>query len=117
METTRFEDLFIWKEAILLAKTVFPLFENCRNFSLRNQVERASISISANIAEGHELQTQKQLIKHLYIAKASCGELRSLLTLAKELNIISVEKLDPIIANSTRLSVLIYKFIRNRPDK
>lgn len=83
-------------------------------YSIRNQIERAVVSISANIAEGYELQTNKQLIKHLFIAKASCGEVRSLLTLSRELNGYNPATLDPVINTANRLSIMLYNFICDR---
>ena len=109
----KFEDLIVWQEAIALAKEIFTLFENCRNFSLKNQAERAAISISANIA-GYELDTNKQCVKHLFISKASCGEVRSLLILARELKLYPDTLLDPIMNSSSKLSIMIYNFIRAR---
>jgi four helix bundle protein len=112
--STRFEDLFVWQEAIKLAKEIFILFENTRCFSLKNQIERASISISANIAEGNEHGTNKQFVKHLFIAKASCGEVRSLLILAKELNAIPALQVDPLVNTSGKLSIMIHNLIKSR---
>lgn len=112
--STRFEDLIVWQEAIKLAKDVFILFESARCFSLKNQIERASISISANIAEGNEHGTNKQFVKHLFIAKASCGEVRSLLILAKELNAMSSTLIDPLVNTSGKLSIMIHNLIKSR---
>jgi len=109
-----FEDLIVWQESIKLAKDVFILFENCKTFSLKNQIERAAISVSANIAEGYELDTNKQCVKHLFISKASCGEVRSLLILAKELKLYPEKQIDSIINSSSKLSIMIYNFIRAR---
>ena len=110
----KFEDLIVWQDAITLAKNIFIVFENCRNFSIKNQIERAVTSISANIAEGYELESNKQFIKHLFIAKASCGEVRSLLILTKELKLYREEILDPLIETSSRLSIMIFNLIRAR---
>lgn len=109
-----FEDLIVWQEAITLAKEVFILFENCKNFSLKNQIERAAISISANIAEGYELETNKQCIKHLFIAKASCGEVRSFLILASELNVLPADMLKRHINSAGKLSIMIFNLIKAR---
>ena len=114
--SNKFEDLIIWQDAIKLAKEVFTMFENCRNFSVRNQIERAVVSISANIAEGYELDTNKQLLKHLFISRASCGEVRSLLCLAKELRLFSEDRINVLIEFSSRRSIMIWKFIRSRKD-
>lgn len=113
-ESDRFEDLFIWQDAIKLAKDTFTLFENCKSFSLKSQIERAVISISSNIAEGFEYDTNKQVVKYLFIAKASCGEVRSQLILASELQLYSKESLIPFIESARKLSVMIYKMIQHR---
>lgn len=116
-KSERFEDLFVWQEAIDLAGGIFIVFEDCRRFSIKNQIERAVVSISANIAEGYELQSNKQFIKHLFIAKASCGEVRSLLILSKRLGLYPDSVLDPLIASSNKLSIMIYRLIESRGGK
>lgn len=116
-ESDRFEDLFIWQDAIKLAKDVFILFENSKSFSLKAQIERSVISISSNIAEGYEYDTNKQFIKYLFIAKASCGEVRSQLILAGELRLFSEDRLSPLIESARKLSVMIYKLIQHRRKK
>jgi four helix bundle protein len=112
--SNKFEDLIIWQDAIKLAKEVFTMFENSRNFSIKNQIERAVVSVSANIAEGYELDTNKQFIKHLFIAKASCGEVRSILALARELKHFPDVLIDPLINSASKLSIMIYNFIKSR---
>jgi hypothetical protein len=62
MNDDTFENLEVWKDGIELAVRVYELFRNCRDFEFRNQVQRAAVSVSNNIAEG---------------AKGSCGEVRS----------------------------------------
>ncbi|HLF63985.1 MAG TPA: four helix bundle protein [Saprospiraceae bacterium] len=109
-----FEDLIVWREAIKLAKDIFSLYENCKNFSLKNQIERSAISISSNIAEGYELDTNRQFIKYLFIAKASCGEVRSQLLLSREIQLFPQDKLTPLIESARKLSVMIYKLIQER---
>lgn len=110
----KFEDLFVWQKSMFLAKEIFILFENCTSFALRNQIERAVISISANIAEGYELGTDKQFVRHLFISKGSCAEVRSLLLLAKELHLFSPERLEPFIQSSGKLSVMLFNLICTR---
>jgi four helix bundle protein len=82
MTYKRFEDLPVWNEAIKLAKGVYAMTEN-RGWkgsrSLRDQIERAALSVSNNIAEGFERGTTKELLAFLYIARGSAGEVRSML--------------------------------------
>lgn len=80
MTYKRFEDLPVWKEAIRLAHGVFNPTEDPRfkiGFSLRDQIERSTMSVSDNIAEGFERGTTNELLAFLYIARGSAGETRS----------------------------------------
>lgn len=88
MKYERFEDLPVWKAAIELAVQIFALTEN-KTFmgkgDLRNQLERAAVSISNNIAEGFERGTTQELLTFIYIARGSAGEVRSMLHLLDRL--------------------------------
>ena len=86
MKIERFEDILSWKKSKDLAKWIYQEFENEKDFAFKNQIERASVSIMNNIAEGFERQTNKEFKHFLFISKGSCGEVRSMLILAKELN-------------------------------
>ena len=83
-----FEDLPVWQEAISLAAEIFALTSH-EAFKYRgdlvNQIRRASLSVSNNIAEGFERGSTADLINFLYIARGSCGETRSMLRFAPKL--------------------------------
>ena len=88
MKYSRFEELPVWKDAIELAVRVFslttkPSFRRYRN--VRDQIERASMSISNNIAEGFERGTTQETLTFLYISRGSAGETRSVLCLCERL--------------------------------
>lgn len=88
MKYQRFEDLPVWKAAIDLAVQIFTLtsrqhFRGCGD--LKNQMERSSLSISNNIAEGFERGTTQELLTFIYIARGSAGELRSMLLFLERL--------------------------------
>ncbi|MGA2632215.1 MAG: four helix bundle protein [Terriglobia bacterium] len=88
MKYTRFEELPVWKSGLELAVrihcfTAKPAFKG--NASLRDQIERAAVSISNNIAEGFERGTTQELLTFLYIARGSAGEVRSMLCLFERL--------------------------------
>lgn len=88
MKYNRFEELPVWKLAIELAVAVFaltakPTFKTYA--SLRNQLERATVSISNNIAEGFERGTTPELLTFIYISRGSAGETRSMLCLLERL--------------------------------
>lgn len=82
MTYSRFEDLPVWNEAIKLADNVYTFTETHRrllSYSLRDQLERAALSVSNNIAEGFERGTTNELLAFIYIARGSAGEVRSML--------------------------------------
>ena len=77
----------VWQAAIELAATVYALTEKPqfrRQYSLRDQIERATVSVSNNIAEGFERGTKQELLTFLYIARGSAGEVRSMLCLLEK---------------------------------
>ena len=84
----RFEDLPVWQEAIQLAEGCEDFIEAAKGsitWSKRDQIDRASLSVSNNIAEGFERGTTKELLAFLYIARGSAGEVRSMLCLQAQL--------------------------------
>jgi four helix bundle protein len=84
MKYERFEDLPVWNSAIELATRVFGLTQNASfrgKWSLKDQIERSTISISNNIAEGFERGTTQELLTFIYIARGSAGEVRSMMHL------------------------------------
>ncbi|MDX6384598.1 MAG: hypothetical protein QOK48_2171 [Blastocatellia bacterium] len=88
MKYHRFEELPVWKAAMELAVGVFALTEkpSFRKYaSLRNQLERAAVSVSNNIAEGFERGTTPELLTFIYISRGSAGETRSMLCLLERL--------------------------------
>src|SRR5579864_3098455 len=88
MNYERFEDLPVWQSASGLAVRVFSLGEKTplrRHRSLRDQIERAALSVSNNIAEGFERGTTNELLSFLYIARGSAGETRSILLLMERI--------------------------------
>jgi four helix bundle protein len=97
MKYKRFEELPVWQDAIKLAVAVYALtargdFKG--QSSLRDQIERASVSVSNNIAEGFERGTTNELLALLYIARGSAGEVRSMLHLLERLPAFSDLKSD-----------------------
>lgn len=88
MKYSRFEELPVWNAAIEFAVNVFKLTSKPQFkgfYSLKDQLERAAVSISNNIAEGFERGTNKELLAFLYISRGSAGECRSMLTLLERM--------------------------------
>ena len=83
-----------------------------RDFGLRDQMRRASVSIISNIAEGFENQSDQTFIRYLYIAKASAGEVRAQAYVALDQGYISEEEFKTLYTLSTQISRLISGFIK-----
>jgi four helix bundle protein len=94
MRIERFEEIIGWQKAKDLTVKIYKAFGNSRDYGFNDQIQRASVSIMNNVAEGFERQTNNEFRQFLFIAKGSCGEVRSMLILAKEL-----EKLDSLVAD------------------
>ncbi|MCL5268730.1 MAG: four helix bundle protein [Bacteroidetes bacterium] len=112
-----FEDLDVWKEGMELAKEVYSVLKNCKDYALRDQIHRAAISVPSNIAEGFERQTNKEFIQFLYIAKGSCGELRTQLYLANELQILDNQSGSVLIDKCRKISSMLFNLIKTRRDR
>ncbi len=89
MKYERFEQLPVWKASISLAVQTYSITETAAfksRYSLRDQIERAAVSVSNNIAEGFERGTNQELLTFLYVARGSAGEVRSMLCLLEEIS-------------------------------
>lgn len=110
----KFEEILSWQEARILNKEVATLIDEERfkkNFRLIGQIEGSAGSIMDNIAEGYERGGNKEFIQFLYIAKASCGELRSQLYRAIDRSYITEEEFEKLTVHTKRINSLIQKLI------
>lgn len=111
----KFEDLEIWRLSKELANQIYDLTsvgKFSQDYVLRDQIRRASISIFSNIAEGFERNGNKEFIHFLYIAKASCGEVRAQMSFANNRQYISQADFEKIYQNLISLSNQISGFIK-----
>jgi len=91
-----FEDLKVYKTTVNFTAQVYDLLKKSplkEDFAMVDQVRRATISISNNISEGFERETDKELIRFLYFSKGSAGEVRNLLNLMEEIGYFKAEEL------------------------
>ena len=112
-----FEDLNVWKEGMRLACDIYKYLKSSKDFGLKNQMQRAAISIPSNISEGFERKTNKEFIQFLFIAKGSCAELRTQLYLAKEINEIEENVANDLLSRAVSLSKMLYRLIETRREK
>lgn len=111
-----FEEIIAWQKARELNAEIYTITNNnlsfSKDFGLRDQIRRCSISISSNIAEGFERETTKEFIRFLYIAKASSGEFRSQLYLAIDLNYITNDEFEKLSLKINDISKLLSGLIK-----
>ncbi len=108
----KFEEINAWQRSKNLAVCVYKEFKENRDFSFKDQIQRATISISNNITEGFERKGNKEFSKFLFIAKGSCGEVRSMLYLALDLKYINKEKFDYLQKETTEISKMLSGLIK-----
>lgn len=113
----KFEDLQVWKEGMNLSVQVYNVFKSIRDFSFRDQVQKSSVSIPSNIAEGYERQTNKEFIQFLFISKGSRGELRTQIYIAEAAEMIKKEDAEEIIEKTKMISAMLYKLIETRKQR
>ena len=109
-----FEDIKAWQKARQLNINIYKattkdLFS--RDFALRDQIRRSSISVLSNIAEGFERESKQEFIRFLSIAKASCGELRAQLYIAFDLKYISKEEFEAFLPSALEVSKMLGGFM------
>ena len=101
-----------WQKAKDLTVRVYSLFKESKDFEFKNQIQSASISVMNNIAEGFERKSNNEFKHFLFIAKGSCGKIRSMLYLAKDLNKISDDDFKLLFAMSEEVSKMLSGLIK-----
>jgi four helix bundle protein len=112
-----FKDLKVWLQAKDLAVDIYRLTDVgnfVKDFGLRDQMRRSSVSIPSNIAEGDDLDTDKQSIRHFYIARGSIAELRTQLIISMEIGYIPSEKYKVIEKRCDNISAMLTGLIKHR---
>jgi len=112
MKIQKFEQLVVWQKSQDLAVDIYSTFDELRDFSFRDQIRRASVSISNNIAEGFDRNSAADFNRFLYFAISSCSEVRSMLYLAKRLNYISIESNEKLNEQANEVSKMITGLIK-----
>ena len=112
MGIAKFEDIIAWQKAKELTIQIYSLFETCKDFGFKDQIQRASVSVMNNIAEGFERKSNNEFKHFLYIAKGSCGEVRSMLYLAKEMKRITEKDFVFLFSLSEEISKILSGLIK-----
>ncbi|MFH1702455.1 MAG: four helix bundle protein [Nitrospirota bacterium] len=110
MKVARFEDLVAWQKARELTKQIYLMTKResfSKDFGLREQIQRSSVSIMSNIAEGFERGSRPEFHKFIVIAKASCAEVRSHLYVAFDVGYINNEEFNSISSLAIEVSKIL----------
>jgi four helix bundle protein len=108
----KFEDIESWKEARALVREIYILFAKCTDYGFRDQIQRASISVMSNIAEGFDRGSNKEFIQFLVIARGSVSEVKSLAYAGLDIGYLGNGKFEKIALRCDSLASLINGFIR-----
>ena len=108
----RFEDLAMFKKARELTKEVYSALTPCKDYGFRDQIQRASVSVVSNIAEGFESGTKQEFLNYLYIAKGSAGEVRAQSHVAYDIGYLNIETFKNLNLKAEECSRLIASFIK-----
>lgn len=112
MKVDRFEDILAWQKARELTAQIYGALKENRDFGFKDQLQRAVVSIMNNVAEGFERRGDKEFKHFLFIAKGSCGEVRSMLYVAEQLKYISKSEFEKYFNLSSEISRLLSGFIK-----
>jgi four helix bundle protein len=115
MKIEKFEDIESWKAGRELTKAIYSLTNRSafsKDFGLRDQIQRASVSVTSNIAEGFDSKTNKAFINFLNYSFRSASEIQSLLYAALDLQYIHKDEFDLTYEQCVKVKKLIGGFIR-----
>ena len=120
MTIQNFEELIIWQEARKICTHIYADFKRIRDYGFNDQIQRAAVSIMNNIAEGFDrskiTKDNKQFISFLNIASGSCGEVKSMLYLAQDLNYLSQDEAEKLRSECISISAKITGLVMTLQD-
>jgi four helix bundle protein len=108
----KFEDLECWQQARKETKLIYAYLRECRDFSFRDQIQRASVSVMNNIAEGFARTTAKDRIQFFMIATSSLSEVRSMIYLWQDIGYFSKEQSEILFEQNLHTSQVTYGFLK-----
>ena len=113
----KFQELKVWQRSKDLAVYIYKVTakgEFSKDFGLRDQIQKAAVSVPSNIAEGDELDSNKQAIRHFYIAKGSSAEVYTQALIAHEIGYFDIESFRFIEKERTVISSMLARLIKAR---
>ena len=113
MAIKKFQDAIAWQKAQDLAVEIYSIFGTSKDFGFKDQICRAAVSISNNIAEGFDRGSNIDFSRFLRMFLGSCSEVKSMLYLAEKLKYINLAKMDNLVKNADEISKIIKGFIKS----
>jgi four helix bundle protein len=118
---SNYENLKVWHRAVELAVSIYKLTQSnkafVKDFGLKDQIQRSSVSISSNISEGDELGTDKQAIRQFFIAKGSAAELYTQLIISSRIGYITEDEGKFYMNECKGISAMLTNLIRSRSSE
>ena len=108
-----FEELDVWKRGCKLSVSVYAALKDCKDYGLKDQMNRAAISIPSNIAEGAERESKKEFKHFLNIAKGSSAELRTQLYISEKVELLQPVVTRPLVLETKEISAMIQGLIKS----
>jgi len=113
MAIQKFEDIIAWQKAQEYAVEVYSVFGELKDFSFRNQICAAVVSISNNIAEGFDRSSNADFSRFLYISIGSCSEVKSMIYLAIKLKYVNGKQQEKLLNAGDEISKIIRGLIKS----
>jgi four helix bundle protein len=112
MRIQKFEDIIAWQKAQSFTVEIYSHFSRLKDYGFKDQICRASVSISNNIAEGFDRSSDAEFSRFLYYSIGSCSEVKSMLYLASRLSYLESELVSKLIEDCNELSKIIRGLIK-----
>lgn len=112
MRAQSFRDIQAWQKAHLLCVKIYTLLNSSKDYSFRDQIQRAAVSIMNNIAEGHSRRSDKSFRNFLLIAKGSAAEVESMIELGSSLGYFSDSQREELVQEADEISRMISGLVK-----
>ncbi len=113
MSYQSYENLEVWLKAVDLSVSIYKLMGTCKDYGLKDQICRASVSVPSNLAEGMERDSIKETIHFLHIAKGSCAEVRTQLLIANKIGYIAATDFSTLQEQAVTISRMLHGLIKS----
>ena len=110
----RFEELEVWKRSAKLSADLYKKLKNLKDYSFKDQITRSGLSVSSNIAEGFERESNRQCLNFLSYAKGSCGELRSQIYIGMDVGYIDKKTANNWIKEAVEISSMLSGLMKTK---